>query len=183
VTERGQWLLGIGLLGLIGIALFAGTHLFKRDLFPADIGVEAPDFRAYTLDSVAKEKRFSEYRGQVILLNVWATWCGPCIKEMPSIEALHQSMGPDGLRIVAISIDDPSAAEQVRQFVAAHKLTFDILHDRDGQVQSLYQTKGVPETFIIGRDGVIRKKVSGASDWNSPPNRALITQLLATAAK
>jgi cytochrome c biogenesis protein CcmG, thiol:disulfide interchange protein DsbE len=109
---------------------------------------------------------------------VWATWCGPCRTEMPSIEALHKALGPRGLHVVAVSIDDPGKAADIRKFAADYGLTFEILHDSTQAIQGAYQTTGVPETFIIAADGTIRKKVIAASDWNSAPNRALIAQLL-----
>jgi peroxiredoxin len=97
---------------------------------------------------------------------------------MPSIQALHEALGPKGLHVVAVSIDDPGQADAIRKFVAEYKLTFEVLHDSTKAVQGAYQTTGVPETFIIAADGTIRKKFIGESNWNSEPNRALITQLL-----
>jgi peroxiredoxin len=115
----------------------------------------------------------------VVLLNIWATWCAPCRVEMPSMEQLHRELGPRGLHVVAVSIDDPGSEQAIRDFARQLGLTFEILHDASGGIQKQYQTTGVPETFVIGRDGVIRKKVIGAAPWNSEGNRALFEQLLA----
>jgi peroxiredoxin len=100
---------------------------------------------------------------------------------MPSIQALHDAYGPSGLKVVAVSIDDPGTDKAVRAFAKELGLTFEILHDPTGAIQKSYQTTGVPETFVLGPDGTIRKKVIGAADWNSPANRALVEQLLADA--
>jgi peroxiredoxin len=118
----------------------------------------------------------------VVLLNIWATWCAPCRVEMPSIERLYRELGPRGLAVVAVSIDDPDTDDAIRDFARELGLTFEILHDAPGAIQRAYQTTGVPETFVIGPDGVIRKKVIGAADWASAANRALFASLLDEAA-
>ena len=112
------------------------------------------------------------------MLNVWATWCLPCRVEMPSIEALHKDYGPKGLRIVAVSIDDPGTEPAIRAFAKQYGLTFEILHDPQGKITDAYDITGYPETFIVGKDGVIRKKLMQATDWNSPDARALVDRLL-----
>jgi cytochrome c biogenesis protein CcmG, thiol:disulfide interchange protein DsbE len=113
-----------------------------------------------------------------VLLNVWATWCEPCRVEMPSIEKLHKEFGSQGLAVVAISVDDPGAEQRIRDYVKELGLTFEILHDPSRTTSTNYQITGYPETFIIARDGTIRKKVIGAADWSSEANRALIRELL-----
>jgi cytochrome c biogenesis protein CcmG, thiol:disulfide interchange protein DsbE len=178
MTRRGQWLLvGAVLVLLVGGAA-AATYGMRDELFPVTIGSRAPTFEAYTLDAARQARSIADYRGDVVLLNLWATWCGPCRVEMPEIQALHSDFGPQGLRVVAISIDHPEAGEAIRGFVRDYGLTFEVLHDPTGDIQRRYQTTGVPETFVIGRDGVIRKKVLGAVHWNSEANRAIVRQLL-----
>ena len=174
---------GVVVVVAVIIALVSGTRIYLGDeLNPVGVGVNAPDFKVMTLDSVPKEKTLDDYRGEVVLINIWATWCGPCRIEMPSIEQVHRDFGPKGLKVLAISVDDPGADAQVRQFVKQYQLTFEVLHDtggQDGKVSKDYQTTGYPETVIVGRDGIIRKKLLGAQNWNSPENRALIERLLA----
>jgi peroxiredoxin len=97
---------------------------------------------------------------------------------MPEIQTLHSDFGTQGLRVVAVSIDREEALEDIRGFIRDYGLTFEVLHDPTGDIQRSYQTTGVPETFVIGRDGVIRKKVLGAVHWNSDANRALVQSLL-----
>jgi cytochrome c biogenesis protein CcmG/thiol:disulfide interchange protein DsbE len=179
VTRRKQILGIVAALVAAGVVLFVVDALFHDEMFPVEIGTRAPDFSARTLDARPLAKSLADYRGQVVLLNVWATWCGPCRVEMPSIEKLHEAYGPKGLKIVAVSIDDPGTDAQIRQFAKSFGLTFEILHDPDNAIKENYQLTGYPETFVIGRDGVIRKKVVEATDWNTAENRALVERLLA----
>jgi peroxiredoxin len=144
-------------------------------------GSPAPDFRAVTLDAQPVAKSIADYRGQVVLLNLWATWCGPCEWEMPSIQALHNDFAAAGLKVVAVAVDDPGFEQRVRDFVARKGLTFEILSEGTGRIEADYEARGIPATYLIGKDGLIRKRVAGASDWNSPANRALIAQLLGVA--
>lgn len=177
MTARAQWMIVLGVIALLGGGLAAATLTMGDELFPLTPGVKAPDIRAVTLEEVAEERTLADYRGQVVLLNIWATWCLPCEAEMPSMELLHRAYADSGLRIVAVSIDEPGSEQTIRDFVARYELTFDILHDPAKVVTRIYRTTGVPETFVIGRDGVIRRKTY-VQDWNSPANRALISQLL-----
>mgnify|MGYP003575930896 FL=1 len=121
----------------------------------------------------------ADFRGKIVLLNIWATWCGPCIVEMPTLEALHREFKDTDLRIVAVSIDQAQTEHAIQEFVTKLGLTFEVVHDPEGDITRDYQVMGYRETFVIGRDGVIRKKVIGAADWNSEGNRALVRQLLA----
>jgi cytochrome c biogenesis protein CcmG, thiol:disulfide interchange protein DsbE len=174
------------LLGILAALLAGGRFLLRDELKPVGIGIQAPDFAAQTLEAKPEEKTLDDYRGKVLMINLWATWCLPCRVEMPSIEQLHRAYSDKGLRVVAISVDDPGMDPQVRSFVQQYGLTFEILRDPKGQLGDIsrdYQTSGYPETVIVGRDGVIRKKLLGAHDWNSAENRALIERLLAETAE
>lgn len=183
MTVRQQWTSVLLFVLILAGGLFAATRFMGDELFPVSVGSKAPDFHARTLDATPVAKSLDDYRGQVVLLNIWATWCLPCRVEMPAIEDLQRTMGPRGLEVVAVSIDDPGQEQTVREFARKYGLTFQILHDPSGAIEKQYQTTGVPETFVIGRDGVIRKKVIGASRWNSDDNRALFAQLLAEPAR
>ncbi|HEX2248836.1 MAG TPA: TlpA disulfide reductase family protein [Gemmatimonadales bacterium] len=172
-----QWILVAAVL----VALVAGVGLLTEygpQVQPVEVGVRAPDFQAIDLatgDSVSLRDR---YDGMVTLVNVWATWCVPCRAEMPAMEKLYQALAPSGFRIAAISIDE-GPPEDVRAFGQELGLSFDLLHDRSTKIQQIYQTTGVPESFLLNREGVIVKRVIGAHDWSSPVNRALIERLLA----
>jgi peroxiredoxin len=183
MTARNQWVV-VGLVVVaLGAALYVATRTFGADLFPVGPGSKAPEFHATTMVAGGpKTKNITDYKGQVVLLNLWATWCGPCKQEMPGIQALHDALGPQGLKVVALSVDDPGFDGAIRSFVAEHKLTFEILHEGSGKIERDYQTSGIPETFVIGKDGVIRKRVIGAAAWNSEANLALMRGLLTEAA-
>jgi peroxiredoxin len=178
MTGRKQLAIGALVVGLVCAVAYGATRYLRKELFPVELGSKAPDFKALTLDSIPREKSLADYRGQVVMINVWATWCLPCRVEMPSIEALHKAYGPKGLKIVAVSIDDPGTDQAIRAFAKEYGLTFEILHDPKGEITDLYDIDGYPETFIVGRDGVIRKKLMSATDWNSPEARSLVDRLL-----
>jgi len=127
--------------------------------------VPAPNFTLPGLDG--QMVSLADYRGNVVLLNIWATWCPPCVDEMPSMEKLYQTLKAEGFEILAVSMD-VSGAQTVRPFMEKHKLNFPALTDTEGAIKSLYQTTGVPESFIIDKDGVIVEKVIGPRDWASP---------------
>jgi peroxiredoxin len=159
-----------------GLALGAAALTWVAPESGVEINRTAPNFRAVDLatrDSVSLE----DYRGSVTLVNIWATWCLPCREEMPSMQTLYDSLATRGFRIAAISIDEGSA-EDVTAFAQKLGLTFDILHDRSGTVQRLYQTTGVPESFLLDRRGVLVKRVIGAHDWSSPANVGTVERLL-----
>jgi len=182
MTARRQLAVVIGVLAVVAALLFTGRLILGNELAPLGPGSEAPNFTALTLDSVPQPKSLDAYRGDVILVNIWATWCLPCRVEMPSIELLHQTLAPRGLKVIGVSVDDPGTEPQIRDFLKQYGVTFENLHDpkgQEGKVSELYQTTGYPETVIIGRDGIIRKKLIGASNWNSPENRGLVERLLA----
>ena len=197
MTLRQQWSIVAGVVAVLAIGLFVATRTMSDELFPVSVGGKAPDFKAnpllepvypvapdaaFTSQEVSDRtpaKSLGDYKGDVVLRNIWATGCAPCRAEMPSIERLHREFGPRGLKIVAVSVDDPGQQKAVRDFARELGLTFEILQDPSHDIQKSYQTTGVPETFVLGRDGVIRKKIIGATDWSSPGTRALIAQLLA----
>lgn len=183
MTVKQQWtIVGLFIVVVAG-GLYGATRVLGDELFPVSVGTRAPEFHARTIDAGAQPVSLDAFRGQVVLLNIWATWCVPCRIEMPSIESLQHEMGPRGVKIVAVSIDDPGQDARIRDFVQQYGLTFDVLHDPTGRIQTEYQTTGVPETFIIGRDGVIRKRVIGATRWDTDDNRALLAQLLTEPAR
>lgn len=163
-------------IGLVAGAWSAG--LFDVASTVVGPGTPAPDFRAVTLDAEPVSKSIADYRGEVVLLNLWATWCGPCEWEMPSLQAIHEAYGPQGLRVVAVAVDDPGFEQRVRDFVRRKALTFEVLSEGSGKIEADYQARGIPATYLIGRDGVIRKRVAGATDWNTPANHAVVEQLL-----
>jgi len=178
-SRRVQWIIIGALVALVGIGLWSARGQLGAELFPVRIGNAAPNFSALPLAENATAKTIADYKGEVVLLNIWATWCGPCRIEMPSMERLEQQLGPKGLRIVAVSVDVAGMESAIKAFTEEMKLSFEILHNPPGDIQRIYQTTGVPETFIIGRDGRLRRRVIGADNWDSPANIAYLERLLA----
>ena len=127
-------------------------------------GKPAPNFSLPNLDGSMVS--LADYKGTVVLLNIWATWCPPCVEEMPSMEKLHQALKEEAFEIVAVSID-ASGFKAVRPFMKKHKLSFPALIDPGGTTQSLYRTTGVPESIIIDKNGIIIEKIIGQRDWGS----------------
>ena len=125
-------------------------------------GVPAPNFTFPGLDG--KKVSLADYKGKVVLLNIWATWCAPCVAEMPSMEKLYQELKNEDFEILAVSVDE-SGAEAVNPFMKKHKLDFPVLLDTKGDIKTLYQATGIPESFIIDKDGIIVEKIIGPRDW------------------
>ena len=171
-----QWIAVLAILGGLGAGAWAIVR-FGPESGPVQVGVRAPDFQAVDIttgDSVSLRER---YAGKVTLVNIWATWCGPCREEMPSMQEAYARLKPRGFAIAAVSVDEGSV-DDVKQFVREFGLTFDVLQDRSGRIQQVYQTTGVPESFLVGRDGVIIKRLIGSHNWASEANLAQIDRLL-----
>lgn len=168
-------------VAIVAVLLGAGTWLLVRSSTPPEgvqVGQRLPDYkvkRAATGDSIGLR---TAYAGHVTLINIWATWCHPCLSEMPSLERLYRQYGYRGFRVAAVSIDATDSAP-VLAFVRRLGLSFDILHDRSGGIQSVYQTIGVPTSLVIDSRGRIAYIALGAKDWDSPDSVERIDHLLA----
>ncbi len=177
-----QWTAVGGIVVVIG-GLLAVASLRSGDAGIIRPGATAPAFAATTVpDSggAAEQRTLATYRGKVVLLNIWATWCAPCREEMPRIERLHRELAANGLAVVAVSIDNPGMADAIREFRKEMALTFEILHDETGRIRDAYQTSGVPETFLIDRNGIVRRRLIGSS-WTVDDQRPLLRELVAEA--
>ena len=144
---------------------------------PLNVGMVAPDFDLPTLDE-NKKLKLSDYRGKVVFLNFWATWCKPCKEEMPSMQVLYKHFEKDGLVILAVSIDRVTTKKDIPPFVSALGLTFPVLVDSWGQTDKRYKLMGVPETYIIDQQGILREKVIGPRDWTRLDSLDILTGLL-----
>jgi cytochrome c biogenesis protein CcmG/thiol:disulfide interchange protein DsbE len=133
-------------------------------------GRVAPDF---TVSDGTSTVHLASYRGKVVLLNFWATWCAPCIEEMPSLLDLHHQR-PD-IAIVAVSVDEDG--DQYKRFIAQRHVDLITVWDPKKTAANLYHTDGWPETYIIDRNGVVRRKVVGDPDWSNPEIRAFLNTL------
>ena len=180
MTARGVWI-----RGAVGTALVAGVYALFRVAAanqPARVasGAPAPAFVAVTVDAARQPRTLADYRGSPVLLNVWATWCDPCREEMPSMQRLYEAYKDRGLRVVAISVDDRGNERLIREFAAEHHLTFDILHQGASDIMTIFQVRGVPQTFLVSREGnVVATRF--VADWSSLESRRLVDSLFFSA--
>lgn len=138
----------------------------SRTYQPVAVGRPAPEFGAPNLEG--DSLTLKNLRGEAVMLNVWATWCAPCREEMPDLQQLHEQYGPRGLRIVGVSVDPRGSERTIRDFLSDVGVTFTILHDARDAVSRDYRTIGVPETFLIDREGVLRRRWIGKFDPLAP---------------
>jgi peroxiredoxin len=165
-----KWKLILIILILVGsFGLFSLYFIFFESKRPSPtvdygtrVGEAAPDFSLPTLKG--NSIKLSGYRGKVVFLNIWATWCPPCREEMPSMESLYQRLKGREFEMLAVSIDR-QGEEIVGPFVAKYGLTFPVLLDSENKTYKLYGLTGIPETFIIDRNGMVIYKVIGPQDW------------------
>jgi peroxiredoxin len=134
--------------------------------------LNAPDF---TVQDSQTKVTLSQLRGQVVVLNFWATWCPPCVEEMPSLVDMQRRLKDKGVTVVAISVDVDGNAYQ--QFVKNHNVNLLTVRDPDQKSNALYGTSKFPETYIIDRNGVIRRKFMGAVDWTAPDVTDFLSRL------
>jgi peroxiredoxin len=139
------------------------------------VGRPAPDFTASDING--RSVGLADYRGRVVLLNIWATWCPPCVDEMPSLEKLNREFKDQNFALLAVSIDSDGIAA-VAPFMAKHGLTFRALVDSQAAIQTSYAITGVPETFIIDKKGILARKVIGPLDWSAPEVLEYIRKLI-----
>jgi len=142
------------LLALAFSSCYQGTR-------PAQLGKQAPQFSVTDSDHTVS---LADYRGKVVVLNFWATWCSPCVEEMPSLVALQKDM--PNIVVLGVSTDVDDAAYHT--FIRDHHIEFTTVRDAANKSNALYGTFKFPETYIIDRDGKIRRKFIGAANWTSP---------------
>ncbi len=149
---------------LLGIVTFflslAGCYGGGR---PPKIGTAAPDF---TVQDSDRKVSLQEFRGKIVVLNFWATWCPPCVDEMPSLVQMQQKMKNKGVEVLAVSVDADQSAYQ--SFLKSYKVDLLTVRDPEQKSNNLYGTFKFPETYIIDRQGTLRRKFIGAIDWGQP---------------
>jgi cytochrome c biogenesis protein CcmG, thiol:disulfide interchange protein DsbE len=138
------------------VGCYSGSH-------PARIGVNAPDF---TVQDSDHKVTLSEFHGQVVVLNFWATWCPPCVEETPSLVRMQTRLKPKGVVVLAVSIDEDEDA--YHKFLKEYGVNMVTVRDESQKTAKLYGTAGWPESYVIDRQGVIRRKFIGPVDWMSP---------------
>lgn len=171
MADRRGLKIGLATAALGLVAVFGLAALHRRT--PA----LAPDFAVP--DLAGQAVRLSGLRGQVVLVNLWATWCPPCREEMPSMQKLYQRLKGRGFVLLAVSQDENGKAA-VEPFVRDLGLTFPVLIDPEHQVGDRYQVWGYPESFLIDREGRIAERIIGPRDWVSPDQVAAVERLLET---
>lgn len=186
LSERARdWLVTGGFLALVAVLVGVGWLTRDRSGYvPAGPGEPAP---AFTLDRLEGGRAsLAEYRGRVVMLNLWATWCAPCLQEMPSMQRVYERYRDQGLEILAVALDvqpgmrqpDGSVEGVVSAFVERLGLTFPVLLDPRGATERLYAVDALPTTFLIDRDGRIRVREVGGRFWDREPHVDMIRALL-----
>ncbi len=157
--------LPIVLATLILAACYSGTR-------PPRIGTSAPNF---TVQDADRKLTLSDYHGKTVVLNFWATWCPPCVEEMPSLIQMQQRMKDKGVVVLAVSLDEDESA--YHKFLRDHGVNVITVRDPAMKSSDLYGTFKYPETYIIDRNGILQRKFIGAVDWNQPEVVDFLTKL------
>jgi len=166
-----RWIAPFSFLGLA----LVGAFYFQQYQVTQRVGFPAPDF--VLRDLAGRTYRLSDLRGQVVFLNVWATWCPPCREEMPSMERLYRRLRGTDFHMLAVNVDE-GGTDLVRQFVEQVGITFPVLLDPRGGVPQRYGVTGFPETFIIDRRGQVVHHTIGPEDWDSQAVSQYLARLL-----
>jgi len=172
---------GFLLAALVFIVILVNLLTSDPTQVPLEPGNPAPDFKLATLTDPARSLSLVDFRGQVVLLNFWTTWCKPCQDEMPSLDALYKQLKDDDFTLLAVSIDENE--EDVFKFRNAYNLSFPILLDPTTGTKNRYQIHHYPETFLIGREGTILAHFIGPRDWADPLQISMLRQVIATDAE
>ena len=150
------------MLRLLPILLLGLLSACNRNNTLGLVGSKAPDF---TVQDSDRKVALHDFKGKTVLLNFWATYCAPCVEEMPSLVQLQKQMGP---KITVVAVSEDGDAEKYHAFLKQYKIDLLTVRDASQGSKVLYQTTGIPETFVIDSTGTIRRKFIGAVNWTSP---------------
>lgn len=156
-----RWLL---LLALASIAPPSLAQQPGKGLTPLAEQPEAPDFELTDIDG--KTHRLSEYRGKVLIVNFWATWCPPCREEMPSMQRAWGLLEQDGILMLAVNVGEDE--DIIFQFMANYPVEFPLLMDRDSSVVGAWPVRGLPTTFVVDPEGRLAYRAIGGREWDDP---------------
>lgn len=154
---------------LILLVALTGCYSGTR---PPRIGSQAPDF---TVQDSQTKVMLDQYRGQIVVLNFWATWCPPCVEELPSLVEMQRRLRAKGVTVIAVSVDVDENA--YKQFVKDHNVNLLTVRDPSQKTNNLYGTFKFPETYVIDRKGIMRRKFIGAVDWTAPDITEFLSRL------
>lgn len=163
-------------LAVLALALAVTVGLQRFNSQPAS-GYPAAEFTLPDLNG--RPVSLAQFRGKLVFLNLWTTWCPPCRMEMPAMERLYQRLRDRGLVVLAVNQDDERTASEVPRFVRERQLTFPVLLDPQGTLSTRYGVTGYPETFLIDREGKVIRHYIGPDEWDSAEAIAYFTGLLA----
>jgi len=152
-----------------------GDLFSKMRINPIKGDKKAPDFSLK--DLTGKKVEIKDYKGKIIFLNFWATWCVPCKEEMPSLEVLHERFKGEKFVLLTVSVNY-EGLKVVHGFLDKHSYTFPVLLDPNGETLDLFEVKGIPTTFIIDKKGRVIGKALGPRDWRSPEVFSLVNLLV-----
>jgi len=180
---RAQWLELSAAVALLGAAVGAAAYWSRAaptgraGQFPVSrpaAPIAASDLELPNV--TGRPVRLEDFRGRVVLLNFWATWCVPCRDEMPALETLSRELGPKGLAVVGVNFKESKG--EIQEFVREHGLGFPMLLDARGKVAEQYQVRALPVTFLVDRRGMVVGTILGIRDWVGPDARAYLGELL-----
>ncbi len=156
-----------------------GLHAQGFDVTPWPVRKQVPQLHARDLQG--KTWRLADLRGKAVLVNFWASWCAPCLAEMPSLQSLARAQGPDTLVVLAVNFKESAPVAQ--RFVQRTGLDLPVLLDPDGAIARQWQVKVFPSTVLVGADGRVQAVVRGELDWTGPHAAALVEPLYRTQRK
>jgi cytochrome c biogenesis protein CcmG, thiol:disulfide interchange protein DsbE len=157
-------------VGILWLAFHPRSH------GPVTMGERAPGFTLPQLPS--GNLSLSQYKGRVVVLNFWATWCPPCVMETPSLEQFATDMKSSGVTVIGVSVDKDE--NQLKQFIQQFHLSYPVARDPSSELAHRYGTYKFPETYIIGRDGHVAEKIIGATNWTDPRMLTFVKSLTGT---
>lgn len=138
---------------------------------------EAFDYNFTVRNTAGERIKFEQYKGKVVFLNIWATWCGPCRREMPTIQSVYEKMSPEGVEFVILSVDRDSDEPKIGKYISQYNFTFPVFRP-SGTLTSQLDVPGIPTTFIISKDGKIVSKEVGATNFDTPKFRKFLSDLV-----
>jgi len=164
----------IAVLAVIGFLFFYGQNSGQRVKVIRE-GDRAPEFTLRSLEG--RTASIASFRGKVVMVHFWATWCPPCVEEIPTLEKLYRAHAGKDLEILAVSVND-GGADEVRPFMQKNRLSLPVLLDPGQSAARSYGTFKFPETYLVDREGIVSRKIIGAVDWTSPAAQEVIQAML-----